>query len=261
VPFTAQVKFRASRLVVGDERFDAEFKVDLQAVMSSKVTKQPHLVHSDTDHTPAPAADAAAAGGGSNGAAALNGSAAASQSASYSSSSSNGAAGSSAVSAAAAGAGVSSFDMPVSTSSSSSSSSSTAVIQEAPAAAAVATASSTTATLEQAVSSEQQQQQQSAVQQQQQQQQPTLYWQRTSALSCKVNLSMTLRLPHPLSIVPGPLLSTTASLVAKLVMQSLLPSFLELLSTDYGRWATGSSRTAPVGSLVAAGKQHLKQQS
>jgi hypothetical protein len=95
-------------------------------------------------------------------------------------------------------------------------------------------------------------------QQQQQQQPQALYWQRTSALSCKVNLSMTLRLPHPLSIVPGPLLSTTAGLVAKLVMQSLLPSFLELLATDYGRWATGSSRAAPVGSLVAAGKQYLK---
>jgi hypothetical protein len=95
---------------------------------------------------------------------------------------------------------------------------------------------------------------------QQQQQQQQLYWQRTSALSCKVALSMTLRLPHPLSIVPGPLLSTTASLVAKLVMQSLLPSFLELLGTDYGRWSSGSSRAAPVGSLVAAGKQHMKQQ-
>jgi hypothetical protein len=108
---------------------------------------------------------------------------------------------------------------------------------------------------------DQQQDQLQQDQQQQDQQQDLLYWQRTSALSCKVSLSMTLRIPHPLSVVPGPLLSTTAGLVAKLVMQSLIPSFLELLATDYGRWASGSSRTAAVGSLVAAGRQHLQHRS
>jgi hypothetical protein len=46
-------------------------------------------------------------------------------------------------------------------------------------------------------------------------------------------------------------------------MQALLPSFLELLATDYARWAAGSSTQArqalPAGSLVAAGKQQLQQ--
>jgi hypothetical protein len=185
-----QVTFRANRLVIGDPRFDQEFKVDLIANMSSKVTQQATLI------TTEPAADATA-------------------------DSSSAAAGSS------------------------------------PAA---------------------------EQQQQQQQQQPPLAvvhaassaaedpaaaaaaapaWQRMSSLACKVKLSMTLRMPHPLSIVPGPLLSTTAGLVAKLVMQALLPSFLELLATDYARWAAGSSTQArqalPAGSLVAAGKQQLQQ--
>jgi hypothetical protein len=201
-------------LVVGDERFDAEFKVDVQALMSSKITKQPHIVHAGADHGSPP--DTAA--------------------------SSSSSAVQAVVSSAARDAGGGS------SSSSSSSGSSQAAVAVAESPVAVQTAEDA-----------QQQQQQQPTQQQDQQQQ-ALYWQRTSALSCKVNLSMTLRLPHPLSIVPGPLLSTTASLVAKLVMQSLLPSFLELLGTDYGRWATGSSRAAPVGSLVAAGKQHMKQQ-
>jgi hypothetical protein len=211
-----QVKFHASRLVVGDERFDAEFKVDLQAVMSSKITKQPHIVHADADHGSPP--DTAVSSSSSSAAQAVLGSAA------------------------------------TDADSSSSSSSSTSQV-----AVAVAKGPVLLQTMEDAQHKQQQQQQQQPTQQQDQQQQ-ALYWQRTSALSCKVNLSMTLRLPHPLSIVPGPLLSTTASLVARLVMQSLLPSFLELLGTDYGRWATGSSRAAPVGSLVAAGKQHMKQQ-
>lgn len=191
--------------------------MDLQATMSSKITKQPHIVHASADHGPPPPAPGAAA-------------AASSTSSSTSSSGSNGSGSSSSTSGVAG--------IP---SSSSGQAAAVAVAESSPAGVAAA-----------------HQQQQQDGQHHQQQQQQALYWQRTSALSCKVNLSMTLRLPHPLSIVPGPLLSTTAGLVSRLVMQSLLPSFLELLATDYGRWATGSSRAAPVGSLVAAGKQYLK---
>ena len=77
------------------------------------------------------------------------------------------------------------------------------------------------------------------------------HWEQESSLKCSVSLDMRLRLPHPLSIVPRPLLSTAASLVAKLTMQALLPSFLELLSTDYSRWAAGSSTSSR--QAVAAG--------
>jgi hypothetical protein len=80
------------------------------------------------------------------------------------------------------------------------------------------------------------------------------HWEQESSLKCSVSLNMRLRLPHPLSIVPRPLLSTAAGLVAKLTMQALLPSFLELLSTDYSRWAAGSStstrQAVAAGSLV-----------
>jgi hypothetical protein len=201
--------------------------------MNSKITKQPHVVHAGLEHDPA----AAAAGNGGS---------------SSSSSSSNGVTNNGVSSSSSAQAPTditASSPALVTDATSSSSSGSKAGLATSSSAAAVSVAEAP------APAQEPQQQQQ-----QQQQDKQALFWQRTSALSCKVNLSMTLRLPYPLSIVPGPLLSTTAGLVAKLVMQSLLPSFLELLATDYGRWAMGVSRAAPVGSLVAAGKQHLKQQ-
>lgn len=187
-----QVKFRASRLVIGDERFDQEFKVDLLATMSSKVTQPAVEVLQDL-----PAAAEASSGE----TVVTTGSISA-------------------------------------TASSEQSSGQSAPTTAAQGSIAVAGIAANTAAGREQV------------------------WQRGSVLGCKVKLSMTLRLPHPLSIVPGPLLSTTAGLVAKLVMQALLPSFLELLATDYGRWAAGSSTAArqalPAGSLVTAEKQPLK---
>lgn len=197
------MQFHASRLVIGDKRFDSEFKVDLLATLNSKVTKQPKLAQPAAAPA-APAAPAAASSDGSGG---------------------GGADGTLAAAAAATDAA------------------------EAPAAVAGASGSAAAAAGGSGAAAARAQPQDGA------------YWQRTSAMACKVKLAMTLRLPHPLSIVPGPLLSTTASLVARLVMQSLLPSFLELLATDYGRWAAGSSRAAPVGSLVAAGREQQQQQT
>jgi hypothetical protein len=70
-------------------------------------------------------------------------------------------------------------------------------------------------------------------------------------MSCVVDVAFTVTVPPPLSLVPGLLLSTTASLVAKLTMQTLLPQFLELLAVDYQRWSSGTvSRAQPAGSLV-----------
>jgi hypothetical protein len=192
-----QVTFRANRLVIGDPRFDQEFRVDLIANMSSKVTQQATLV------TPEAAADAPTDSS------------------------------SAAVDAAADG-----------------SSPAVQQPQQQPALAVEEAATSASAAEDSAAAA-------AAVEL------AAPVWQRMSSLACKVKLSMTLRMPHPLSIVPGPLLSTTAGLVAKLVMQALLPSFLELLATDYARWAAGSSTHArqalPAGSLVAAGKQQLQQ--
>jgi hypothetical protein len=185
------VTFRANRLVIGDPRFDQEFKVDLIANMSSKVTQQATLVTAEAA-TDAPADNSPGAAAGSSPAIEQQ--------------------------------------------------------QQQPPSAAEQTAASAAAEDPAAAAAAEQQ---------------APAWQRMSSLACKVKLSMTLRMPHPLSIVPGPLLSTTAGLVAKLVMQALLPSFLELLATDYARWAAGSSTQArqalPAGSLVAAGKQQLQQ--
>jgi len=64
-------------------------------------------------------------------------------------------------------------------------------------------------------------------------------------------------MPYPLSVVPGPLLSLGASLVSKATIKGLLPAFLQLLSIDYGRWASGQprSRTQGTGSLLQAPQQ------
>jgi len=82
--------------------------------------------------------------------------------------------------------------------------------------------------------------------------------QQISRLRCDVEVRLRVRVPPPLSAVPGPLLSTTGGLLAKLVMQALLPSFLDLLAVDYGRWAAGDAnrRAIAAGSLLpAADKQ------
>lgn len=88
---------------------------------------------------------------------------------------------------------------------------------------------------------------------------------QSSKLRCKVDVSCTLRVPHPLSIVPAPLLSSTGSMVARLAMQALLPSFLELLAVDYARWAAGGStsvrQATPAGSLVPASSEHSSNDS
>jgi hypothetical protein len=81
--------------------------------------------------------------------------------------------------------------------------------------------------------------------------------QQISRLRCDVDVRLRVRVPPPLSAVPGPLLSTTGGLLAKLVMQALLPSFLDLLAVDYARWAAGDSsrRTTAAGSLLPPATQ------
>ena len=75
---------------------------------------------------------------------------------------------------------------------------------------------------------------------------------QVSKLRCDVDVRLRVRVPPPLSAVPGPLLAGTGGLLAKLVMQALLPSFLDLLAVDYGRWAAGDAKrtTAAAGSLL-----------
>ena len=65
-------------------------------------------------------------------------------------------------------------------------------------------------------------------------------------------LQVEAQVPYPLSVAPRPLLQLAATLVTKFSIQQLLPSFLALLATDYGRWAAGetTSRSKAAGSLL-----------
>lgn len=51
-----------------------------------------------------------------------------------------------------------------------------------------------------------------------------------------VDVAVTVTVPPALAVVPRPLLGMTGSLIARYAISSLLPSFLDLLATDYGRW-------------------------
>jgi len=69
-------------------------------------------------------------------------------------------------------------------------------------------------------------------------------------LHCDVALQFQIMMPHPLSVVPGPLLALAGGLLSRLAVQSMLPGFLDMLSVDYGRWAQGTARGQSAGSLI-----------
>ncbi|EFJ42560.1 hypothetical protein VOLCADRAFT_107195 [Volvox carteri f. nagariensis] len=76
----------------------------------------------------------------------------------------------------------------------------------------------------------------------------------TALLVGSVDVAMTVMLPPALATVPRPLLRMAGNLIARYAIASLLPSFLDLLVADYGRWSSGqtvAARAAPVGSLAA----------
>ncbi|GFR48102.1 hypothetical protein Agub_g9789 [Astrephomene gubernaculifera] len=77
----------------------------------------------------------------------------------------------------------------------------------------------------------------------------------TALLVGSVDLSVTVTVPSALTAVPRPLLGMTGSLIVRYAISSLLPSFLDLLVADYGRWSSGqtvAARAAPAGDLAAA---------
>ncbi|GIL49326.1 hypothetical protein Vafri_5708 [Volvox africanus] len=76
----------------------------------------------------------------------------------------------------------------------------------------------------------------------------------TALLVGSVDVAVTVMLPPALSAVPRPLLGMAGSIIARYAISSLLPSFLDLLVADYGRWSSGqtvAARAAPVGNLAA----------
>ena len=62
-------------------------------------------------------------------------------------------------------------------------------------------------------------------------------------LRCAVEAQGCLAIPPPLASLPGPLLGGAGSLLARAVMQAMLPRFADLLVEDYGKWSRGQSRT------------------
>eukprot|EP00803_Ostreobium_quekettii_P010482 evm.model.scf_155.9 EVM.evm.TU.scf_155.9 scf_155:113745-118768(+) len=71
-------------------------------------------------------------------------------------------------------------------------------------------------------------------------------------LQCKVVLQLQITIPAALSFVPRLVIGSTGRIVIRAVLHSLLPSFLDLVVTDYERWAAGEqSREDMVGKLVS----------
>ncbi|KAL4858298.1 Protein NRT1/ PTR FAMILY 8.1 [Chlorella vulgaris] len=104
-------------------------------------------------------------------------------------------------------------------------------------------------------------------QQQQQQAQQQQAQGRQASLHCRTQVTMAVRVPRALKVVPSALLGYAGSLLLRTVLAATLPNFLNLLAADYRRWAglagtsdgdgdgggSGSGRQldAPVGELFA----------
>lgn len=76
----------------------------------------------------------------------------------------------------------------------------------------------------------------------------------TVHLHCRVNVTMAVRVPTALKVIPNPLLGYAGSLISKAVLNGAVPNFAELLTKDFDNWATrGKSRNGDdtVGELFA----------
>ena len=60
-------------------------------------------------------------------------------------------------------------------------------------------------------------------------------------VSCSVDIDTGIQMPSPISSAPRPLLNSIASLVAKIILRSILPNFLESLRKDFHQWQRGKT--------------------
>ena len=60
-------------------------------------------------------------------------------------------------------------------------------------------------------------------------------------VSCSVDIDTGIQMPSPISSAPRPLLNSIASLVAKIILRSILPNFLDSLRKDFQQWQTGKT--------------------
>ena len=61
-------------------------------------------------------------------------------------------------------------------------------------------------------------------------------------LDCKVHVTMAVKVPGPLRVVPNRLLGYAGGMLSKAVLSATLPNFLQLLSGDFKDWANGGQR-------------------
>ncbi len=60
-------------------------------------------------------------------------------------------------------------------------------------------------------------------------------------VSCSVDIDTGIQMPSPISSAPRPLLNSISSLVAKIILRSILPNFLDSLRKDFQQWQTGKT--------------------
>lgn len=71
-------------------------------------------------------------------------------------------------------------------------------------------------------------------------------------LECRVNITVAVKVPRALRVVPNPLLGYAGSLVMRAVLNGAMPNFVELLSKDFASWADNNqvrNQNEPVGQL------------
>jgi hypothetical protein len=60
---------------------------------------------------------------------------------------------------------------------------------------------------------------------------------RATLLDCRVNVTVAVRVPGPLRVVPNPLLGYAGSLIVRSALNAAVPNFVNLLLGDFRRWA------------------------
>lgn len=79
-------------------------------------------------------------------------------------------------------------------------------------------------------------------------------------LHCDVDISMAIRVPKPLKVVPNALLGYAGRLITRAVLSGAMPNFVELLSKDFSTWAASKQsrdRDAQVGLLFESKNESI----
>lgn len=79
-------------------------------------------------------------------------------------------------------------------------------------------------------------------------------------LDCRVSVTVAVRIPGPLLVVPNPLLGYAGSLLLRTALSATLPNFLTLLKADFERWTKDDEARDPTssrGDLFQTLKQNI----